>query len=97
MGRPIDTGSAAGLRRPPGLPFTRWPVDQNVPGEEHVIEPLGRDPARWRFHGVSVRRERCAQRLRQALGVNDAGAALALDLLGEIELLRTRLHRFEES
>lgn len=63
--------------------------------EEGVIEPSGRDPLHWRFHGVSVWRVRCAQRLEQDLGVNVAGAALALDLIEELERLRTRLRRFE--
>jgi len=63
--------------------------------DEGVIEPLGRDPSHWRFRGVSVRRVRCAQRLEQDLGVNLAGAALALDLLDELERLRVRLRRFE--
>lgn len=62
---------------------------------EGVIEPVGRDPARWRFQGVSVRRVRCAQRLERDLRVNVAGAALALDLLEELERLRERLRRFE--
>ena len=63
--------------------------------EEGVIEPLGREPAQWRFRGVSVRRVRCAWRLEQDLGVNIAGAALALDLIEELERLRMRLRRFE--
>ena len=63
--------------------------------EEGVIEPLGGDPAHWRFRGVSVRRVRCAQRLERDLRVNVAGAALALDLLDELERLRARLRRFE--
>ena len=63
--------------------------------EEGVIEPMGHDPQRWRFQGISVRRVRCAQRLEQDLGVNVAGAALALDLLEELERLRARLRRFE--
>lgn len=63
--------------------------------EQGVIEPLGRDPARWRFRGISVRRVRLVQRLERDLGVNVAGAALALDLLDELEHLRARLRRFE--
>ncbi|WP_031432103.1 chaperone modulator CbpM [Methylomarinum vadi] len=63
--------------------------------EQGVIEPVGRDPARWRFQGISVRRVRCAQRLEQDLGVNVAGAALAIDLLEELERLRARLRRLE--
>jgi len=63
--------------------------------DEGVVEPLGRDPSSWRFRGISVRRVRCAQRLEQDLGVNVAGAALALELLEELERLRARLHRLE--
>ena len=63
--------------------------------EQGVVEPLGRDPAQWRFRGVSIQRVRCAQRLERDLGVNTAGAALALDLLEEIERLRARLCRLE--
>ncbi|MGD2113162.1 MAG: chaperone modulator CbpM [Gammaproteobacteria bacterium] len=62
--------------------------------EEGVVEPLGRDPAHWRFRGISVRRVHCALRLERDLGVNTAGAALALDLLEEIEAMRARLRRF---
>jgi chaperone modulatory protein CbpM len=64
--------------------------------EVGVVEPLGREPGQWRFQGVSVRRVRCALRLERDLGVNTAGAALALDLLDEIEALRARLARFDE-
>lgn len=60
-----------------------------------VVEPTGRSPDSWRFHGVSLQRIRCARRLRQDLDVNWAGAALALDLLDEIHRLRARLDRFE--
>ena len=63
--------------------------------EQGMIEPQGRDPARWRFSGVSLRRVRCAQRLQRDLGVNMPGAALALDLLDELEYLRARLRRLE--
>ena len=61
--------------------------------EEGIVEPLGRDPASWRFRGVSVHRARCALRLERDLGVNLAGAALVLDLLTEVESLRARLAR----
>jgi len=40
-----------------------------------------------------VRRVRCAQRLEQDLGVNVAGAALAIDLLEELERLCAHLRR----
>lgn len=63
--------------------------------EHGVIEPIGREPARWRFQAVSVRRVRCVQRLERDLGVNVAGAALAIDLLEELDRLRARLRRLE--
>jgi chaperone modulatory protein CbpM len=58
--------------------------------EEGIIEPLDRVPARWRFAGTSLRRVRLALHLQHDLGVNVAGAALALDLLDELEALRVR-------
>ncbi|MEW5249536.1 chaperone modulator CbpM [Microbulbifer sp. 2201CG32-9] len=63
--------------------------------EEGVIEPQGRSQALWRFSGISVRRVRRASTLERDLGINLAGAALAVELLEEIERLRVRLARFE--
>jgi chaperone modulatory protein CbpM len=56
--------------------------------EEGIVEPRGRYVSAWRFEGVSIRRVRFAVRLQRDLGINWAGAALALDLLEEIEALR---------
>jgi chaperone modulatory protein CbpM len=61
--------------------------------EEGVVEPVGRDPGSWRFQGVSLHRVRIVLRLQRDLGVNLAGAALALDLLEELEQLRARMDR----
>jgi chaperone modulatory protein CbpM len=83
--------SLAGLCRACQLPAER--VFELV--EEGVVEPVGRNPVRWRFQGISVRRVRCVQRLQRDLGVNIAGAALALDLLEEVERLRARLRRLD--
>ena len=63
--------------------------------EHGVAEPSGRQPSHWRFSCVSVRRIHCAQRLQRDLGINLAGAALALDLLDELERMRQRLRRLE--
>lgn len=63
--------------------------------EEGVVEPIGRIPERWQFRGVSLRRIRRARRLKEDLGINTAGVALVLDLLEELEELRTRLGRFD--
>jgi chaperone modulatory protein CbpM len=56
-----------------------------------VLEPIGREPAHWHFDGISLNRARVALRLQRDIGVDLIGAALALELLDEIELLRTRL------
>lgn len=56
-----------------------------------VLEPRGREPARWRFSGASLHRARRALRLQRDIGLDLAGAALALELLDEIESLRARL------
>jgi chaperone modulatory protein CbpM len=56
-----------------------------------VLEPQGREPARWIFVGASLHRARMALRLQRDLDMDLAGAALALELLDEIASLRTRL------
>lgn len=59
--------------------------------EEGVLAPAGREPQHWRFTYAHLRRTRVAWHLQRDLGVNLAGAALALELLEEIEALRARL------
>jgi chaperone modulatory protein CbpM len=72
----------------------RLPAERIVELVEYgVIEPAGRDPRHWRFHGVSLRRVRRVQRLERDLGINVAGAALVIELLDELEELRVRLER----
>lgn len=61
--------------------------------EEGVLNPAGGAPGEWRFTGLHLHRARIAARLQRDLGVNLAGAALALELLEEMALLRARLHR----
>lgn len=65
--------------------------------DEGLLEPVGRDPAEWRFSGHSVRRIVVAERLSRDLRLNAAGAALVLDLLDEVTQLRQRLTRLEET
>ena len=57
--------------------------------EEGVLEPRGADPTEWSFTGNAVTRAQIAIKLARDLRVNWPGAALALDLLEEIE--RSRL------
>ena len=56
--------------------------------DEGVLEPRGPAPAEWRFPGSAVTRAQKALKLTRDLRVNWPGAALALDLLEEIEQLR---------
>jgi len=65
--------------------------------DEGVIEPTGIDKSHWCFSGISLQRIRTAKRLQQDLGVNLAGVALALDLIEELQLLRTQLHKLPGS
>lgn len=63
--------------------------------DEGLIEPLIQEEGQWRFQGASLRRIHYALRLNRDLGVNWAGAALALELLDELKRLRIRLQRYE--
>lgn len=65
--------------------------------DEGLIAPSGTTPEYWRFTGLHVQRARVALRLQEDLGVNLAGAALALQLLEELETLRSRLRVLEET
>lgn len=59
--------------------------------EEGVLDPLGSGPNDLRFRYTSVRITLTAIRLQDDLGVNLAGAALALDLLDRIDDLQRQL------
>lgn len=63
--------------------------------DEGVIEPEGAELGQWRFRSICVRRVHRVYRLREDLGVNLAGAALAVDLLDEIEQLEARIRELE--
>ena len=55
---------------------------------EGIVEPVGVDRAQWRFSGLAVARIQRVVRLQQEFDVNLPGAALALELLEEVERLR---------
>lgn len=61
--------------------------------EEGVLSPIGQAPEYWRFTGVHMHRAAVAVRLQRDLGINLAGAALALHLMDEMETLRAQLQR----
>lgn len=56
--------------------------------QEGVIEPEGTSDE-WEFHGEALVRARRAIRLVRDLRVNWPGAALALDLLDQIEQMKS--------
>lgn len=65
--------------------------------EHGIIEPAGRTRSEWRFSSLSVVRVAKAKRLERDLGLNAAGIALVLELLNEVDDLRTRLSVFRKS
>ena len=58
---------------------------------EGILERAGQGRRQRRFTATSLKRTRITLRLQRDLGVNLAGAALALDLLERIEQLQARL------
>lgn len=60
---------------------------------EGVVEPRSRLQEDWEFDAAALRRLRVATRLQRDLGVNSAGAALAIELMDELERLRGELRR----
>lgn len=51
---------------------------------EGILDPIGGDVEHWQFTVGSLRRVKTAIHLQRDLGVNLAGAALALELLDRI-------------
>ena len=58
--------------------------------DEGILQPSGDQLVEWRFSGICLIRARTVQRLQRDLGINLPGVALALDLLEELETLRSR-------
>ena len=52
--------------------------------DEGILDPVGNDVEHWQFTVTSLRRVKTAIHLQRDLGVNLAGAALALELLDRI-------------
>ena len=59
--------------------------------DEGVLTPDGAVPTQWRFSGLHLQHAKVALRLQRDLGVNLQGAALAQQLLDELDALRARL------
>ncbi len=60
-----------------------------------ALEPVAGTPAAPRFSAEAAARLTLLLRLRRDLGLNWAGALLALDLLDRIDALQARLARYE--
>ena len=72
--------------------FCQVDADWVVELVEHgAIEPIGRARSDWQFTRLSYLRIARAKRLERDLALNPPGVALALDLLDEIEELRSQL------
>ncbi len=61
--------------------------------DEGVLQPMGEQPEDWRFSGAALSRARTAVRLSHDLELTPSGVAMVVDLLDEIESLRSRLRR----
>jgi len=59
--------------------------------EEGLLHPTGRGPEDWKLSGPSLARARQALRLAKELELGLSGAAVVMDLLAEIQILRSRL------
>lgn len=61
--------------------------------EEGMLSPSGSSPTDWRFTGTAQRHVEITLHLQRDLRVNLPGAALAIELMDEIEQLRSKLKR----
>ena len=61
--------------------------------EYGIVEPPNAPLSRWRFSAAAVYRIRRALNLCRDLDLNLAGASLAIDLLDELEGLRSEVER----
>jgi len=60
---------------------------------EGVLTPRGESPQEWRFAAGALHRARVARSLEQDLHLNAPGVALALDLMDQIQALKSSLRR----
>ena len=64
--------------------------------EHGLLEPQGNGFTSWSFGADSIRRVQIARRLQRDFALNTEGAALAVELLEEIDRLRQRLRLLEQ-
>ncbi len=63
--------------------------------EEGMLSPTGKSPSEWRFSGTAQRHVEITLHLQRDLRVNLPGAALALELMEEIEYLQRKLQLYD--
>lgn len=59
--------------------------------QEGVLDPVADQDSSWRFEGSSLEKVRSVLDLQSNLGVNLSGAALALELMQEVDNLGRRI------
>ena len=64
-------------------------VSEGVIDSVHLVP--NQAPEHWRFTGLHLHRAKVALRLHRDLGVNFAGAALALELMDELQVLKAKM------
>lgn len=62
---------------------------------EGMLTPLGDSPGSWKFTATSIKKIQVTVRLQVDLGVNLPGAALVIDLMEELDVLRSKLGKQE--
>ncbi|MGD2118593.1 MAG: chaperone modulator CbpM [Chromatiales bacterium] len=62
---------------------------------EGLLSPCGRSQHEWLFDYADLQRALQALHLERDLGINPAGAALAIELLDEMQHMRQRLRLLE--
>lgn len=72
---------------------TEWVVELV---DEGILTPIGGEVTCWRFSGPSLHRALTVWHLQQDLGINIAGAALALELMDKIEVMQSRLNMLDD-
>jgi chaperone modulatory protein CbpM len=71
--------------------------------EVGVLDPVNyqqislEEQTHWKFSADSLKRARTAMRLQRDLGINEAGIALVLDLLEEIEVLESKVQKLSKN
>jgi len=65
--------------------------------QEGVLEPRGHQQTQWQFSARCLQKAHAAMRLQRDLDINLSGIALALDLLDEIDSLKSRLLQLEQA